>query len=66
MDRPIGPNYLLIATHAHARGATLVTANVGESARVRVLAWKTCSPDIRAFRISKQAHKRHRDPNRFD
>lgn len=66
MGRPIGPNYLLIAAHAHARGPTLVTANVGESARVRVLAWKTSSPDIRAFRILKLDHKRRRDLDRFD
>lgn len=31
---PIGPNDLLIAAHAQATGATLVTANVGEFARV--------------------------------
>lgn len=35
--RPIGPNDLLIAAHAYALGATLVTANVGEFARVRGL-----------------------------
>lgn len=40
MGRPIGPNDLLIAAHAHARGATPVTANVGEFARVQVSAWK--------------------------
>ncbi|RYF11195.1 MAG: type II toxin-antitoxin system VapC family toxin [Oxalobacteraceae bacterium] len=37
VGRPIGPNDLLIAAHAHARGATPVTANVGEFARVRGL-----------------------------
>lgn len=31
---PIGPNDLLIAAHARAVDATLVTANVGEFARV--------------------------------
>ena len=31
---PIGPNDLLIAAHARALGLTLVTANVGEFARV--------------------------------
>lgn len=35
--RPIGSNDLLIAAHAHALGATLVTANVGEYRRVRGL-----------------------------
>lgn len=35
--RPIGPNDLLIAAHAYALGAILVTANVGEFARVRGL-----------------------------
>ena len=34
---PIGPNDLLIAAHAYALGATLVTANVAEFARVRGL-----------------------------
>jgi tRNA(fMet)-specific endonuclease VapC len=32
--RPIGPNDLLIAAHARALGAVLVTANVAEFARV--------------------------------
>ena len=39
---PIGPNDLLIAAHALALGCTLVTANVGEFARVpglRVVNW---------------------------
>lgn len=36
--KPIGPNDLLIAAHAYATGATLVTANVGEFQRVRGLA----------------------------
>lgn len=31
---PIGPNDMLIAAHALAEGCTLVTANVGEFARV--------------------------------
>lgn len=35
--RPIGPNDLLIAAHALALDATLVTANVGEFSRVRGL-----------------------------
>ncbi|MEH3107641.1 MAG: type II toxin-antitoxin system VapC family toxin [Sphingomonas fennica] len=35
--KPIGPNDLLIAAHARAVGATLVTANVGEFQRVRGL-----------------------------
>jgi len=35
--RPIGPNDLLIAAHAHAAGATLVTANIGEFERVEGL-----------------------------
>lgn len=35
--RPIGPNDLLIAAHALALEATLVTANVGEFSRVRGL-----------------------------
>ncbi len=34
---PIGPNDLLIATHADTVGATLVTANVREFARVATL-----------------------------
>lgn len=35
--KPIGPNDLLIAAHAYALGATLVTANTGEFTRVRGL-----------------------------
>lgn len=35
--RPIGSNDLLIAAHAHALGAILVTANVGEFGRIRGL-----------------------------
>lgn len=35
--KPIGPNDLLIAAHAYAAGATLVTANVEEFRRVRGL-----------------------------
>ena len=35
--KTIGPNDLLIAAHAYALGATLVTANVGEFGRVRGL-----------------------------
>jgi tRNA(fMet)-specific endonuclease VapC len=35
--RPIGSNDLLIAAHAHAVGATVVTANVGEFQRVQGL-----------------------------
>lgn len=35
--KPIGPNDLLIAAHAYALGATLVTANIGEFRRVRGL-----------------------------
>jgi tRNA(fMet)-specific endonuclease VapC len=35
--RPIGSNDLLIAAHASALGATMVTANVGEFQRVRGL-----------------------------
>lgn len=35
---PIGPNDLLTAAHARAVGATLVTANMGEFARVEGLA----------------------------
>ncbi len=35
--KPIGPNDLLIAAHAYAVDATLVTANVGEFHRVRGL-----------------------------
>lgn len=34
---PIGPNDLLIAAHARATGAVLVTANVGEFSRVPAL-----------------------------
>ena len=34
---PIGSNDLLIAAHARAVGATLVTANVGEFGRIRGL-----------------------------
>jgi tRNA(fMet)-specific endonuclease VapC len=33
--KPIGSNDLLIAAHAHATGATIVTANVAEFKRVR-------------------------------
>jgi tRNA(fMet)-specific endonuclease VapC len=35
--KPIGPNDLLIAAHAQALGAILVTANTGEFTRVRGL-----------------------------
>lgn len=35
--KPIGPNDLLIAAHAYALRAVLVTANAGELARVRDL-----------------------------
>lgn len=35
--QPIGPNDLLIAAHAHALDAVLVTANVREFSRVRAL-----------------------------
>lgn len=35
--KPIGPNDLLIAAHAYAIGATLVTANVDEFRRIRGL-----------------------------
>ena len=35
--QPVGPNDLLIAAHARASGATLVTANVGEFRRIRGL-----------------------------
>ena len=35
--KPIGPNDFLIAAHAYALGATLVTANVEEFRRVRGL-----------------------------
>ena len=35
--KPIGPNDLLIAAHACALGATLVTANISEFERVRGL-----------------------------
>ncbi|MCC5968305.1 MAG: type II toxin-antitoxin system VapC family toxin [Natronohydrobacter sp.] len=35
--KPIGPNDLLIAAHACAAGATLVTDNTGEFSRVRGL-----------------------------
>lgn len=35
--RPIGSNDLLIAAHAHASGATIVTANAEEFKRVRGL-----------------------------
>jgi tRNA(fMet)-specific endonuclease VapC len=34
---PIGSNDLLIAAHAHAAGATIVTANTGEFRAVRGL-----------------------------
>lgn len=35
--KPIGPNDLLIAAHAYAAGAILVTDNTGEFSRVRGL-----------------------------
>jgi tRNA(fMet)-specific endonuclease VapC len=35
--RPIGGNDLLIAAHAHATGATIVTGNVDEFKRIRGL-----------------------------
>lgn len=37
VGRPIGPNDLLIAAHALALGAVLVTGNVGEFSRVEGL-----------------------------
>ena len=37
---PIGPYDLLIAAHALRSGATLVTANVSEFARVPSLQWQ--------------------------
>jgi tRNA(fMet)-specific endonuclease VapC len=40
---PIGPFDLLIAAHALESGATLVTANVGEFARVPDLLWEDWS-----------------------
>jgi len=40
---PIGPYDLLIAAQALRTGATLVTANVSEFARVRGLAWQDWS-----------------------
>jgi tRNA(fMet)-specific endonuclease VapC len=40
---PIGPYDLLIAAQALRSGATLVTANVSEFARVRGLAWQNWS-----------------------
>jgi len=48
--RPIGPNDLLIAAHALALGATLVTANVGEFSRVpglKVENWLQTQPRMR-------------------
>jgi tRNA(fMet)-specific endonuclease VapC len=35
--KPIGSNDLLIAAHAYASGATVVTANAGEFKRIRGL-----------------------------
>jgi tRNA(fMet)-specific endonuclease VapC len=35
--QPVGSNDLLIAAHAHALGATVVTASVGEFQRIRGL-----------------------------
>jgi tRNA(fMet)-specific endonuclease VapC len=35
--KPIGPNDLLIASHAYTLGAVLVTANTGEFTRIRGL-----------------------------
>lgn len=35
--KPLGPNDLLIAAHAYALEAVLVTANVGDFSRVRAL-----------------------------
>jgi tRNA(fMet)-specific endonuclease VapC len=35
--KPIGSNDLLIAAHAYATGATIVTANTGEFKRIRGL-----------------------------
>jgi tRNA(fMet)-specific endonuclease VapC len=37
VGKPIGGNDLLIAAHAHATGATIVSANVDEFARIRGL-----------------------------
>jgi len=41
---PIGPYDLLIAAQALRSGATLVTANISEFARVRGLAWQDWTP----------------------
>ena len=35
--KPIGPNDLFLAAHAYALEAVLVTANIGEFARIRAL-----------------------------
>ncbi|QDA36343.1 type II toxin-antitoxin system VapC family toxin (plasmid) [Paracoccus liaowanqingii] len=44
--RPIGPNDLLIAAHACATGAILVTGNTGEFTRVRGLRVENWIADI--------------------
>ncbi len=44
--RPIGPYDLLIAAQALRIGATLVTANVSEFARIQGLAWQDWSKAI--------------------
>jgi len=44
---PIGPYDLLIAAQALRSGATLVTANVSEFARVRGLAWQDWTAEAR-------------------
>jgi tRNA(fMet)-specific endonuclease VapC len=38
--KPVGPNDLLIASTALARGAVLVTRNTGEFRRIRGLQWE--------------------------
>jgi tRNA(fMet)-specific endonuclease VapC len=74
---PIGGNDLLIAAHAYATGATIVTANTDEFKRMRglnvenwlacrvagarLLRQGMCGATDRARRQVSRAHSRHRD-----
>ena len=48
--QPIRPNDLLIAAHAYALGAVLVTANIGEFAHVRGLKVENWLPPLESDR----------------
>jgi hypothetical protein len=65
VGKPIGGNDLLIAAHAHATGATIVTANVDEFERIRGLKlenWLACERrEATAFEIVQVPGAAHSD-----